>query len=190
MVVWRPMSSAAEYSRVAAWACGTSVLSRVDLPMPLWPSSRLVRPASRGARRSCTMAWSCALNSMTGTPSRRSGSRRARAASSPLGRSILLSTITGSMSALQAPARERPVRSSAKVGSTATTISNWSTLAANCLTRISSERNSRLRRGSTASMAPSSRPCGVMRTRSPTAGPFFLPRGKHCRNEPSASSTV
>ena len=46
----------------------------------------------------------------------------------------------GAMPALQAPARARPVRSSENVGCTATTISSWSTLEANCLERISSDR--------------------------------------------------
>ncbi|KAG1180980.1 hypothetical protein G6F35_016043 [Rhizopus arrhizus] len=68
---------------------------------------------------------------MTGTPSAAMGARRARAAGNSSTRSVLFRMMSGEMPALQAPASARPVRSSEKVGRTAITISNWSTLDAN-----------------------------------------------------------
>ena len=50
VVVWRPLDSAVEISLVCWLAVGTRALSRVDLPMPLWPSSTVRLPT----RRSCT----------------------------------------------------------------------------------------------------------------------------------------
>ena len=69
VVVWRPVFSACEISPTCAAACGTTRLISVLLPMPLGPSTSVVRPASSGASVASDAAGSrFSASSTTGVP--------------------------------------------------------------------------------------------------------------------------
>ncbi len=160
--------------------------------MPLWPSSRLVRPARRGASRVWTFSGSSALEfDDVPRPARRSApDGLARRAIHPPGPSC--SDDQGEMPALQAPASARGLSGRPK-----TSAARRSRSAAGQRSRRTAwsafrpSGYSRLLRGRMASMAPSSSPCGVICTRSPTAAPAFCRAESTSRSaNPSASSYV